>query len=82
MDRALAAAAESDGEPSTYREATNGPDASKRLEATNREYSSLVGNETWRLVPKPKGANVVGVKWVFKIKRDQMGAIEKYKARL
>ena len=37
---------------------------------------------TWDLVEAPKGANVVGSKWVFRVKKDAMGKIIRYKARL
>ena len=36
--------------------------------ATNEEMKSLEKNETWDLVPLPKGANPVGCKWIFKKK--------------
>eukprot|EP00270_Netrium_digitus_P020552 TRINITY_DN850_c0_g1_i1.p2 TRINITY_DN850_c0_g1~~TRINITY_DN850_c0_g1_i1.p2 ORF type:complete len:107 (+),score=1.63 TRINITY_DN850_c0_g1_i1:460-780(+) len=32
--------------------------------------------------PFPKGANVVGCKWVYKIKRDEHGNVGKFKSRL
>ena len=30
-------------------------------------------NETWELVPRPKDKNIIGTKWVFKIKFNQYG---------
>ena len=51
-------------------------------EALDAEYSSLVSNETWELVPPPKDANIVRSKWVPKVKRDADGNINRYKARL
>ena len=38
--------------------------------------------QTWRVVEWPIGVNVVRCKWVFKIKRNAVGEIDKYKARL
>lgn len=46
------------------------------------EYSALLRNGTWTLVPPPSQSNVVDCKWVYKVKRDQTGAITRYKARL
>ncbi|XP_076949990.1 putative mitochondrial protein AtMg00820 [Bidens hawaiensis] len=46
------------------------------------EYNALMKDGTWTLVPSVKNANVVDCKWVYRIKRDQHGAITRYKARL
>jgi hypothetical protein len=37
---------------------------------------------TWRLETPPPEANVIGLKWVFKAKKDAVGNIVHYKARL
>jgi histone deacetylase 1/2 len=50
--------------------------------AIEQEFEALIQNQTWRLVPPVSGANVIGCKWVFKVKRHSNGAIERYKARL
>ena len=39
-------------------------------------------NETWKLVDRPCNKNVIGVKWVFKLKYNADGSINKHKARL
>lgn len=55
----------------------------KWVEAMNAEYHALMKNKTWWLVLKPpKGKNVIGCKWVCKIKRKSDGSIDRYKARL
>ena len=46
------------------------------------ELRSLHENNTWELVDLPPGRNVVGCRWVYKIKRKEDGTIERYKARL
>ena len=38
--------------------------------------------KTWTLVNRPPDANVIGSKWIFKLKRGVSGKIVKYKARL
>lgn len=46
------------------------------------EYQALLHNKTWHLVPKPKDKNIIGCKWVYKVKRKSDGTIDRYKARL
>ena len=46
------------------------------------ELDSMKSNEFWYLVELPKGAKAICYKWVFKTKRDSLGNIERYKARL
>jgi hypothetical protein len=45
------------------------------------EYQSIIKNEVWEIVLKPKSKDVVSSKWLFKIKHVVDGSIEKYKAR-
>ena len=45
------------------------------------EYSSIMKNEVWKIVPRPKGKFVVNSKWIFKTKHAADVNIEKYKAR-
>ena len=47
-----------------------------------QEYQSLLKSETWTLVDLPDGQKSIGSKWVFSIKKDKDGSIEKFKARL
>ncbi|RVW31560.1 Retrovirus-related Pol polyprotein from transposon RE1 [Vitis vinifera] len=46
------------------------------------ELATLARNCTWVLVPPPSNQNIVGCKWVFRIKRNPDGSISRYKARL
>jgi hypothetical protein len=46
------------------------------------EYDYLNVNNTWSLVPLPKGRKPISCKWVFKIKHGIDGEIECYKAKL
>ena len=47
-----------------------------------QEYHALLKNGTWCLVPPKAGVNVIDSKWIFKVKKDADGSIERYKARL
>ena len=46
------------------------------------EYNALLRNNTWTLVPPSPHHNVVGSKWVFKVKRRADSKVDHYKAQL
>ena len=46
------------------------------------KYSALIRNNTWTLVPFTEGMNVVDNKWVFRLKYNVDGSVQRYKARL
>jgi hypothetical protein len=46
-----------------------------------QEYQSIIKNDVWEIVPRPKSKDVVSSKWLFKIKHAANGSTEKYKAR-
>jgi hypothetical protein len=50
--------------------------------AMDHEYSALMKNKTWHLVPPQQGQNVIDCQWVYKVKRKADGTIDRYKARL
>lgn len=68
--------------PQTVADALNSKEAIYWKKAMEAEYSSLLKNKTWILVDKPDRCNVIGSKWVFAIKWNPDGSVEKYKARL
>ncbi|KAE8767964.1 hypothetical protein D1007_60605 [Hordeum vulgare] len=51
-------------------------------EAMDEEMRSITDNNTWELTTLPAGHRAIGLKWVFKVKRDASGAIIRHKARL
>jgi hypothetical protein len=68
-----------EGDPASYEEAMRSAHSSKWLEAMEDEMKSMSPNVVWDLVEILKGATVC-YKWVYKIKHDSRGNIEKYKA--
>ena len=48
----------------------------------NAEFDALLRNGTWSLIVPPSTANIVGCRWVYKVKRKADGSIERFKARL
>jgi hypothetical protein len=46
------------------------------------EMDAVEKNRTWELADLPRGHRAITLKWVFKLKRDEVGAIIKHKARL
>lgn len=45
------------------------------------EFDALLQNGTWELVPK-QSQNIISCRWIFRVKRNPDGSINKYKARL
>jgi len=66
-------------EPATFAVAERDADWRK---AMMEEMRSIEDNRTWELVDPPAGCRPIGLKWVYKVKRDERGAIVKHKARL
>jgi hypothetical protein len=51
-------------------------------QAMKEELTSIEENRTWELCNLPKGHRPIGLKWVFKLKKNPNGDIVKHKARL
>lgn len=69
-------------EPTTIYEALSGDNAEDWQRAMDEEMQALLANGTWILTELPPNAKPVPVKWVYKVKRNADGSIERYKARL
>ncbi|CAI7750127.1 unnamed protein product [Closterium sp. NIES-53] len=70
------------GEPATLKEALESSDAEEWKKAMESELKSIEENGTWELVELPEGRKAITSKWLFKIKSDADGKIERYKSRL
>ena len=51
-------------------------------QAMDDEMLALIQNQTWELVDLPGGKKPVGCRWVYTIKYNSNGSLERYKARL
>ena len=71
-----------DEAPQTYRQAINCSNKEMWMKAMETEIESFKENNVWELVDKTPDSKVVDTKWVYKLKRDPDGNIERYKARL
>nr|GEY04196.1 retrovirus-related Pol polyprotein from transposon TNT 1-94 [Tanacetum cinerariifolium] len=66
-------------EPKTYKEALT---QSCWIEAMQEELNEFEHLEVWELVPRPDQVMVITLKWIYKVKLDELGGILKNKARL
>ncbi|GJU67228.1 retrovirus-related pol polyprotein from transposon TNT 1-94 [Tanacetum coccineum] len=53
-----------------------------KIEAMQEELNEFECLEVWELVPRPDKVMVITLKWIYKVKLDEMGGILKNKARL
>ena len=49
------------------------------FDAMVEEYDSIVKTSVWEIVPRPIDKSVVGSRWIYKVKQDVDGSVEKYK---
>jgi hypothetical protein len=66
-------------EPGLFKEAEHAPEWQN---AMKEEMDAIVTNGTWSLTELLAGHRAIGLKWVYKVKCDQLGAIVRHKARL
>jgi len=66
-------------EPQSFSSASKHPGW---VAAMNEELDALSSNDTWDLVPRPLHTNIVGSKWIFRVKYLADGTVDHLKARL
>jgi uncharacterized membrane protein YciS (DUF1049 family) len=52
------------------------------VKAMNEELDQIEKNNTWEMVQRPVGKNVIGSKWIFKNKLNEQGQVIRNKVRL
>ena len=62
--------------PSSFQEAVQQPTWVNAMV----EYDSVVKNSAWEIVQRPVDKSMVGSRWIYKVKQDADGSVEKYKA--
>ena len=70
------------GDPINFHQAMHDSNPQKWIDAMNEEYKYMQDSQVWDFVLLPKGKKPIGCKWIFKIKRDSEGNVERYKAHL
>ncbi|XP_014627136.1 uncharacterized protein LOC114373284 [Glycine soja] len=50
--------------------------------AMQTKYDALIKNETWTLIDLPSSKTAIGYKWIFRVKENPDGSVNKYKVRL
>ncbi|GJV80441.1 copia protein [Tanacetum coccineum] len=66
-------------EPKTYKDTLT---QSYWIEAMQEELNEFERLRVWELVPRPDKVMVITLKWIYKVKLDELGGILKNKARL
>ena len=82
QEHAFVAAAALTGAPTSYKEAVQSVDKRQWICAMEEEMKALTETGALELVERPAGANVIDTRWVFKVKCNERGEVDRYKARL
>ena len=66
-------------QPNNYHEASQ---HDHWINAMQQELNALTDNNTWTVIELPQNKRAIGCQWVYKIKYNSGGSIERYKSRL
>ena len=50
--------------------------------AMQEELNQFTRNDVWELVPRPEDKSIIGTKWVYKNKTNELGEVMRNKARV
>ena len=70
--------------PTTYEDAIKSRYATRWRESMNLEIQDLLKHDTWELIPRdqiPKTHKVAKSRWVYRVKMNKDGSIERFKSR-
>ena len=65
-----------DEEPTCFEEAKK---QKEWVDAVVEEYQSIIKNDVWEVVPRPKDKSILSSKWIYKTKHYADVSIEKYR---
>jgi hypothetical protein len=66
-------------EPENFEESMKEESWRKAMED---EIEVIKKNRTWKLVDRPQDKEIIGVKWIYKVKYNVNGSVQRNKARL
>ncbi|KAL2241040.1 UNVERIFIED_CONTAM: putative mitochondrial protein, partial [Sesamum indicum] len=66
-------------EPKDFKQAQEKADWRKAMQ---EEVNALEKNKTWKVIDLPSDKRAIGCKWLYKVKLNPNGTVERYKARL
>jgi hypothetical protein len=69
-------------EPRSYKEAMKSDAAGLWHDASQQEYDALNQHDVWELCELPPGRKAVGCCWVYRVKMNADGTVDRYKAWL
>jgi len=52
------------------------------VDAMVEEYDSIIRNSVWKVLPRPTDKSVVSSRWIYKVKKETDGNVEKHMAYL